>query len=136
MLLARFCLVSSSYGPIAPSALRNPQSSCFVLLETGRSGAPGRFLRVLDNLSRKTGSLGFTGGSIRAKAADHYYAKPSSIHRQTTTGMDVCANTLVVTLPSTMAAMPVLPWEAMTMRSQPLSFAVATMDSKGRSWVT
>jgi hypothetical protein len=41
----------------------------------------------------------------------------------------VCVSTLVVTLPSTIAAIPLLPCEAMTMRSQPLCWAVSMMAS-------
>ena len=33
--------------------------------------------------------------------------------------MDVCVSTFAVTLPSTTAAIPLLPCEAMTIRSQP-----------------
>src|SRR5207245_5953232 len=43
---------------------------------------------------------------------------------QTSTGIFVCVSTLVVTLPSTIAAIPLLPCEAMKMGSQPLFLAV------------
>src|SRR5215471_18298276 len=48
---------------------------------------------------------------------------------QTRTGICVCVSTLVVTLPSTIAAIPLLPCEAMTMRSQPLCLAVSMIAS-------
>src|SRR5215470_3679114 len=48
---------------------------------------------------------------------------------QTRTGILVCVSTFVVTLPSTIAAIPLLPCEAMTMRSHPLPSAVSMMPS-------
>ena len=42
----------------------------------------------------------------------------------TSTGMAVWVSTLLVTLPSSTAVMPLLPCEAMTMASQPFSSAV------------
>jgi len=49
------------------------------------------------------------------------------IQRYTKTGVFVCVRTLFVTLPSTTAESPPRPCDAMTMRSQPLSAAVAIM---------
>ena len=53
------------------------------------------------------------------------------INQITRVGMDVCVSTFVVTLPSTTAAIPLLPCEAITIRAQPFSFAVATIASYG-----
>ena len=57
-------------------------------------------------------------------------SSPNRWHQwQTRTGIFVCVSTLVVTLPSTIAAIPLLPCEAMTMRSQPLCLAASMMAS-------
>jgi hypothetical protein len=52
---------------------------------------------------------------------------PAADQWQTRTGIEVCVRTFVVTPPSTTAAIPLLPCEVITIRSQPFSFAVATI---------
>jgi hypothetical protein len=51
----------------------------------------------------------------------------STPNQITRVGIDVCVSTFVVTLPSTTAPIPLRPCEAITMRSQSLSLAVATI---------
>jgi hypothetical protein len=51
--------------------------------------------------------------------------------RYTTTGTVACASTFAVTLPSSMLTIPLRPWDAITMTSQALSFAAATIASWG-----
>src|SRR5262249_38277877 len=55
------------------------------------------------------------------------FTSRARIQRYTKTGVFVCVRTLFVTLPSTTAESPLRPCDDMTMRSQPLSEAVAIM---------
>src|SRR5262249_22358903 len=63
-------------------------------------------------------------GEFGSHALEHVrerHRKLVALHQwQTRTGILVCVSTFVVTLPSTIAAIPLLPCEAMTMRSHPL----------------
>ena len=54
------------------------------------------------------------------------FGQRQASQRSTRTGILVCVRTLMVSLPSRRPRMPRLPWEAMTMRSQPL-FSAAPM---------
>src|SRR5262245_53640348 len=55
------------------------------------------------------------------------FASRPRVQRYTKTGVFACVRTLFVTLPSTTAASPPRPCDAMAMRSQPLSEAAETM---------
>ena len=54
-------------------------------------------------------------------------------YRQTSTGILLCVSTLVVSLPSTSADIPLRPCDAMKIRSHPFCFAVSMIASYGWS---
>jgi hypothetical protein len=71
--------------------------------------------------------------SKAARMRQRMTALPGGLHqRQIKTATGLCATTLEATLPSSSLAKPRRPWEAMTITSQPLSFAAAMIPSSGK----
>ena len=60
-------------------------------------------------------------------ASSAFSREPGENQRCTSTGIFECVSTWTVTLPSTMAATPRRPWEAMVIRSHPFDRAVSMM---------